>query len=84
MTLRPRSHVELAQRAAEARLELADNDLDNEPGTQDDLAGPYCGCYTCVIREVLDAAWPHLAEAAVQEWLSLDGGELPSWQRPDG
>lgn len=28
------------------------------------LAGPFCGCDTCIVREVLDAAWPHLLEAA--------------------
>ena len=28
------------------------------------LAGVFCGCDTCVIREVLSAAWPALYELA--------------------
>lgn len=64
-----------AQRAAEARLTAANEWLwlDEEgeyAGDHDDaregaeLAGPYCGCDTCLVREVLDAAWPHLYRMA--------------------
>lgn len=62
---------EAAQKAAEARLELAyavlngeaedlTDDMDAELAGE--LAGPFCGCITCEVREVLDAAYPHLAK----------------------
>jgi hypothetical protein len=41
---------------------------------RENLAGPYCGCDTCLVREVLDAAWPYLyrlahdANTAVPYW----------------
>jgi hypothetical protein len=53
-----------AQQAAEERLELAyavlNDEAEDEAG---ELAGPFCGCMTCEVREVLDAAWPHLKTA---------------------
>jgi hypothetical protein len=52
-----------AQRSAEARLfDCMDGLYDDEVG--DSAIGPFCGCYTCIVREVLDAAWPWLYEAA--------------------
>lgn len=58
-----------AHAAAEARLNLAyailaaeEGDLDEELPegylaiAERELAGPFCGCQTCIIREVLDAA----------------------------
>ena len=63
-----------AQQAAEthlAFLELATYENDEEfPALVDvtvESAGPYCGCTTCVVREVLYAAWPILLEAARAE-----------------
>jgi hypothetical protein len=63
------SHLEDAQKAAERRLAICrevewadqaeDGDYDAIEGV-DELAGAFCGCDTCVVREVLDAAWPHL------------------------
>lgn len=59
-----------AQRAAERRLahcadELFTEDDDNAEGRDlvDDLcecSAPYCGCDTCTVREVIDAAYPYL------------------------
>jgi hypothetical protein len=64
----------LAQRSAEERLHLAADLLFEEnDGLADEhpayavLAGPYCGCDTCVVREVLDAAWPFLKQIALME-----------------
>lgn len=52
-----------AQRSAEARLfDCMDGLYDDESG--DSAVGAFCGCYTCIVREVLDAAWPWLYEAA--------------------
>lgn len=52
----------LAQEAAEARLAAigdAEALLDDGVEVEDYPAcGPWCGCETCVVREVLDAAWP--------------------------
>lgn len=28
------------------------------------LTGPFCGCDTCVVREVITSAWPYLYELA--------------------
>lgn len=66
-----------AQRAAEAHLEACwealheqeDADMAGEwessaPDRWPVTAGPFCGCETCVVREVLFAAWPILTEAA--------------------
>lgn len=60
-----------AQAAAEMHLEACELSLmgeDEEPIEVDvDMAGPYCGCTTCVVRETLHAAWPILIEAARAE-----------------
>lgn len=56
-----------AQQAAEERIELAYALLDDDPELEDaaaDLAGPFCGCITCEVREILDAAWPYLQRLA--------------------
>jgi hypothetical protein len=52
-----------AQQAAEAHLAACDDALEAEQDPDAEfewpmLAGPYCGCPTCVVREVLHAAWP--------------------------
>lgn len=52
-----------AQKSAEARLlDCFDGLYDDEAG--DSAVGAFCGCNTCIVREVLDAAWPWLYEAA--------------------
>lgn len=64
-----------AQRAAEERLATAnewlwlDEDgehagLHDEARPAPELSGPYCGCDTCLVREVLHAAWPYLYRLA--------------------
>jgi hypothetical protein len=59
------------QRAAEAHLSKADLMLWEEEedcygyhGEGPDLAGPYCGCQTCIVREVLWASWPYMYRLA--------------------
>lgn len=55
-----------AQRAAEARLwDCFEGLYDDEAG--DSAVGAFCGCYTCIVREVLDSAWPWLYQAAHDE-----------------
>lgn len=62
-----------AQKAAEERLNAAyerlwseeDGDVPHEDSPEWDEVGPFCGCETCIVREVLDAAWPYLKELAV-------------------
>jgi hypothetical protein len=63
-----------AQKAAEHRLAVANEMLwADEEGEREDvdrpewdeLAGPFCGCDTCIVREILDAAWPHLQTLAL-------------------
>lgn len=44
-----------AQRAAEDRLEACYDEL-----SEDDDDGQFCGCITCIVREVLEAAVPIL------------------------
>ena len=64
-------HMREAQRAAELRLMTAVDMLLNEDDgwvpEWDALAGPFCGCDTCVVREVLDAAWPHMRALALED-----------------
>lgn len=64
-----------AQKAAEVRLDAAFLVMAVEEGFDEgeevdhadyeaaaaQLAGPFCGCTTCVVREVLDAAAPDMA-----------------------
>lgn len=58
-----------AQRAAESHLEtIYAYDCAEEDGCAEGdhpAVGPWCGCETCVVREVLHAAWPHLRAAAL-------------------
>lgn len=64
-----------AQRAAERRLmdvnDRFGREMDDDETAWDDFDGaaPYCGCETCLVREILSAAWPHLERAAL-----LDAG----------
>lgn len=58
-----------AQQAAEhalAALEL--NEFDGVPLPHDVTpSAPFCGCHTCVVREVLNAAWSSVLDAARDE-----------------
>lgn len=60
-----------AQRAAEARVNDLEDRFHAEMDGDDDAwdgfegAAPYCGCTTCLVREVLFAAWPFLQQAGV-------------------
>lgn len=64
-----------AQQAAEQRLfdvnDRFGREMDDDETAWDDFDGvaPYCGCDTCLVREILSAAWPHLERAAL-----LDAG----------
>lgn len=65
----------LAQRAAETHLaacEVAQFELE-ECGSADPAdwpespaSAPFCGCQTCMVREVLHAAWPVFEEHSKQ------------------
>lgn len=66
-----------AQRAGELRLTACEAAMDEDDALDDDLraeldrvVAPFCGCTTCVVREVLSAAWPHMVELAR---LEVDG-----------
>jgi hypothetical protein len=50
-------HALAAQQAAEKRLVELWDAYDDEDY---DTLGLFCGCTTCVVREVLEAAYPHL------------------------
>ena len=55
----------LAQKRAEKHLAACMEALDDdEIGSP--ASAPFCGCNTCVIREVLWAVWPLLVEEAEQ------------------
>ncbi len=66
-----------AQYSAEIHLDLCDAALyAQEAGVEDEdellgqapaspAVGPYCGCQTCVVREVLAIAWPIFHAAAL-------------------
>lgn len=72
----------LAQQAAEAHLEACWAYEHGETDEAPDFAGPFCGCETCQVREVLHAAWPILkqgvmAEAVLRLQLALRGEGEP-------
>ena len=48
-------HLEACYEAEEA-YELGDDDVESP------ACAPFCGCITCVVREVLYAAWPIIQE----------------------
>ena len=61
-----------AQRVAEAHLAACSEGLyAEEEGESSDFespaSAPFCGCETCVVREVLYAAWPIIADAVRAE-----------------
>lgn len=64
-----------AQSAAERRLAYGGATIygdDAEPTAEEEfpgeqLLGPFCGCDTCIVREVLDAGWPYVLELARRE-----------------
>lgn len=67
-------HEVRAQKAAEAHLAacqeamFAADEIENpEEWPASPSIAPFCGCDTCVIREVLHAAWPHVMAAAREE-----------------
>ena len=67
-----------AQRAAEAHLAacqeaLWDYESGEMQGEEDGspASAPFCNCDTCIVREVLHAAWPIIVEA-VKEELAAD------------
>jgi hypothetical protein len=69
-----------AQRAGERRLMSANDDLWAEDNGEvfdgeDETDGPYCGCDTCVVREVLSAAWPYMYRLAHEP--DVDVPEVP-------
>ena len=47
------------------RVAIAEHEGGDYP---DDMAGPYCGCLTCDVRETLHAALPKLEEAVLVAW----------------
>ena len=53
----------LAQKAAEHRLMIAGEYLFDD-GPDDELNAAYCGCHTCIVREIISAAWPYLYKLA--------------------
>lgn len=54
----PASDSEL-ERAAQDAGEAAYNAIEFDEGD--------CGCETCIVREILEAAWPHLLQLARNE-----------------
>jgi hypothetical protein len=71
----PEDWEQAMQRVAERHLQYANEWLwEEEDGEHagmhgespecPNLAGPYCGCDTCVVREVLWAAWPYMYRLA--------------------
>lgn len=58
--------IRKATDAAESRLEECFASLDDvDLSSEYKMSAPFCGCTTCVVREVLDSAWPYLRLAAI-------------------
>lgn len=73
-------HEALAQRAAEEHLAACQEAMYATEGIDDPQdwpespsIGPFCGCDTCVVRETLHAAWPHVIDAA-KEAIAREAG----------
>lgn len=71
---RQAQHETAAQRAAEAHLAACQDAMfeafqidDPQAWPASPSIGPFCGCDTCVVREILHAAWPELMKAAREE-----------------
>ena len=79
-----------AQEAAEKRLEHCMDELYDESLVDScECSAPFCGCSTCLVREIIDAAWPYLKElAAVAEQVdapdSNSGPEMGAGSNPAG
>ncbi len=58
MQMAAERHLALCEDALEAEEEA--EDLENLPPSP--AVGPFCGCQTCVVREVLAGAWPKIEE----------------------
>ena len=59
--------AEKAEDAALLRLERSYHEMmyeDEYDGRGSAPCAPFCGCFTCIVREVLDASYPYLREAA--------------------
>lgn len=69
------SHEARAQREAELWLEQCYDAVDSEDVPEG--AELFCGCTTCIVREVLTAATPHLY-AALIELLAEEGIDVPT------
>jgi len=61
----------LVQRKAEAHLdacfEAMDNWEDGDGEMESPANAPFCGCTTCIVREVLMSVWDDLLEEARRE-----------------
>ena len=56
----------LAQKAAEAHLDACFEAMwaydEGDDEVESPALAPFCGCQTCIVREVLWAAWPIITE----------------------
>jgi hypothetical protein len=74
------------QKAAEHHLELCElwrfhyEEGGPEPDEPDPSAGPYCGCETCMVREVLYVGWQMFKQDTDP---TRDASDAPE-QRDDG
>jgi hypothetical protein len=59
----------LAQRAAEKHLDACHEAMwaweEGDDEIESPASAPFCGCDTCIVREVLWAAWPIFQEHSV-------------------
>jgi len=71
LNLHPDEWATRAQRAAEEHLEECWASLDDEELEPETMA-PFCGCFTCQVRETLHAAMPYL-----RAMIRAEGEERP-------
>lgn len=65
-------HGMAAQKAAEEHLDACweaywMEEVDGDEDVISPALAPFCGCQTCVVREVLYAAYPHLKDQVLTE-----------------
>jgi hypothetical protein len=75
----------LAQKAAEKHLSACmETHFAWEEGDESKVSpasAPFCGCETCIVREVLYAAWPILEKWALEEATPTVADTIPiGWE----
>lgn len=72
------------QHKAEAHLEACitadDPFFEDEPEGESPATAPFCGCTTCIVREVLSVCWDEMVEEVERTHAHAASGTMPRLQ----